>query len=113
MPYFWYNPSMKEKFVMTTFLAAGLGDVATTAVGLSNGFKETGIMGQHLVEMNNETGAYVARVAVSAVLIGIYALSKEYPNRFSFSVDRAMRISNVITWGIVALNTVQIAALGQ
>lgn len=99
--------------MMTTFLVGGLGDVATTAVGLSNGFREVGPLGSQLMEADNHTGAYVARIAVTAVLLGLYALSKEHPNRFTYSVDRAMRISNVITWGIVALNAVQIAALGK
>jgi energy-converting hydrogenase Eha subunit A len=102
---------MKEKFVMSTFFIGGMSDVATTAVGLANGFKEVGPLASHLMEVDNDTGAYITRIAVTSVMLGVYALSKEYPNRFSYSVDRAMRISNLITWGIVALNVVQIAQL--
>lgn len=99
---------MKEKFVMTTFFAAGLTDVATTAVALKSGFSEIGIIGSRMHEVGNPDGMYVYRMAVTAVLIGLYAFSKEHPSRYSFSIDRATRIANIISWGVVALNSIQI-----
>lgn len=100
---------MKEKFVMTSLLVGGVADIATTAVGLSQGFQEVGGFGSHAAETGNMNGAYIYRMAVTAILIGIYAYSKENPNRFSYSIDRAARISNLILWGVVALNAVQLA----
>lgn len=100
---------MKERFVMTTFMMAGLADVATTMGNLNLGYKEIGIAAGPMVEMGNHTGAYVYRMTVTAVLIGLYAFSKEHPHRFSFSIDRGVRIANVISWGIVTLNTMQLA----
>lgn len=100
---------MKEKFIMTTFFAGGMADIATTAIGLNAGFKEIGFLGSYMSEMNNMTGAYIVRTAISAILIGLYALTKEKNSRFAISFDGAVRISNVISWGVVALNAVQVA----
>jgi hypothetical protein len=99
---------MKEKFMMTSFFAAGVTDVATTAVALNAGLVEVGLGARNLAEANNMAGAYVFRMAVTSVLIGLYAFSKEHPNRFSFSIDRATRIANIISWGVAALNAVQL-----
>jgi energy-converting hydrogenase Eha subunit A len=104
---------MKEKFIMTSFFVAGLSDIATTAIGLENGMVERGIAGKNLAETNNMVGAYVFRIAVTSVLIGLYAFSKENPSRFSFSIDRATRIANVICWGVVALNATQLAMINR
>lgn len=99
---------MKEKFIMSSLFVGSVGDVATTAYALNQGLSEKGVMGARLMEMNNPTGAFIYRMAVTAVIIGIYAIAQEKPGRFTFSIDRAARIANVITWGITALNAVQI-----
>ncbi|SRR5581483_4388828 len=99
---------MKEKFVMTSVFASSIADVVSTHIGLSNGLQEVGIFGRMSFENHLITNAYISRVAMTAVLIGVYALCKQYPNRFSFSVDKATRIVNVITWGAVALNMAQL-----
>jgi len=96
---------------MTSLLAASVADVVTTGVGLNVGLTESGFAGSHFIESGNPDAAYVSRVAVTALLIGVYALSKEYPGRFSYSIDKAMNILNVVAWGIVVLNTAQIAGL--
>jgi hypothetical protein len=102
---------MKERFIMTSFFAAGVTDITTTAVALNSGLIEGGFAGRNLAEMHNMAGAYVFRMAVTSVLIGLYAYSKENPNRFSFSIDRATRIANIISWGVAALNAVQLAMI--
>lgn len=101
--------TMKEKLLMTSFFVGSMGDIATTAYALNVGLPEKGVMGMRLAEMNNMTGAYIYRIAATVMLIGIYAISKERPGRFTFSADRALRAANLITWGITALNAVQIA----
>lgn len=101
---------MKEKVIMTSVLAAGFADVGTTAIGLNSGFREVGILASQMVESGHTTEAYLTRIAVSAILIGIYAVSKEYPNKFTNSIDKGIRIGNIFAWGIAALNAAQIAA---
>jgi hypothetical protein len=99
---------MKEKFVMTSVFIASLGDVASTHLGISHGLKEMGVLGSHFFETNSMANAYIVRVATTALLIGVYALSKEYPGDFSFSIDKATRIINVLSWGVVSLNMLQL-----
>ncbi len=82
--------------------------VATKQLLATGKFEEVGILGRQLFSEGNMTGAYIARMGFAAVLIGVYALSKEYPNSLSFSVDRAMRISNVLVWGVLAVNMAQL-----
>ncbi len=102
---------MKEKFVMTTFFAGGMADVATTMVGLRLGIQEGGIAGGPLVEQGYETNAYVFRVAVTAAWIGLYSLSKQHPGRWDFSIDRAVRIANVISWSVAVMNAIEVAGV--
>lgn len=99
---------MKEKVIMTSVLTAGFADVGTTAMGLNMGFVEVGILPSHMIESGLATEAYITRIAVSAVLIGIYALSKQYPHKFTDSVDKGIRIGNIVAWGVAALNAVQL-----
>lgn len=101
---------MKEKFVMASFLTAGVADVATTMAALNIGLTESGIFGQKMAETENMNGAYMYRLAVTSIIVALYAFSKENPSRYSFSIDKATRIANIISWGIVTLNTLNIAA---
>lgn len=103
---------MKEKLNMSLFMAAGLGDIATTSFALSQGYKEAWILGP-FVEKYNLTGALIFRMAVTAVVIGGYALTKERNGRFAYSFDKALRLGNVFYWGILAINTLQLAAGGR
>lgn len=93
---------------MTSVLSAGFADVGTTAMGLNFGFSEVGILPSYMVESGLTTEAYMTRIAVSAVLIGIYALSKQYPHKYTDAVDKGIRIGNIIAWGVAALNAAQL-----
>lgn len=93
---------------MTSLMTAAYADIGSTAIGLTRGFHEVGFLASQF-EQNAMTTAFITRLAVTSVLVGIYAISKEYPNRLTFSVDKAARITNIITWGVVALNAVQLA----
>lgn len=99
---------MGERFTMTTFFIAGVVDIATTLIGTNLGLREVGPLGNIANSLDQMNFAYVTRMSVTAGLVGIYALSKKYPGRYSFSVDKALRASNVLCWGVVALNTIQI-----
>jgi len=94
---------------MTTFFAGGMADVLSTEIGLQVGLNEAGIMGKSHIEAGRGHEAYMVRIAVTAVLIGLYALSKKHGGRWEFPLDKAIRIGNLITWGADVLNVVQIA----
>ena len=100
---------MKEKFEMTTFMMGAFADVVSTQMAMGLGMKEVGIASRGMMESGAQSAAYALRVAVPAILIGLYALTKKHGGRWEFSLDRAMRIGNIVCWGVVALNMAQIA----
>lgn len=101
---------MKEKVLMTSFFIAGAVDMASTSYGLTlPGFTEQGIAGAQFVESGQFTHALLVRTAVTAWMIGTYALTKTHQSRWTFPVEKAMAINNVICWGINVLNVSQIA----
>lgn len=99
---------MKEKFMMTSCLLAGVGDVATSALGLSVGLREVSPLAGQLVEAGNADAAFISRMASTAVLIGLYALSRKHAGVYTQGLDNILGISNVIAWGVVALNILNI-----
>ncbi len=96
---------------MTSLFTSAAADVGTTVLGINQGMAEAGVLGHDCYERGDMTGAYIVRVAVTATLIGLYALSKEKPGRWEFPIDRAVRIANIFSWSIAALNAVQISGL--
>ncbi len=99
---------MKEKFIMTSFLAGQLADASITTIGLSANFSEKGYWINHLLETGGMTNALLAKMAVTAVVIGLYALSKEKNSRHFPAIDKGTRVGNLVTWGVVALNTLRL-----
>lgn len=95
---------MKEKIMMTSVVAASVADVLTTKIGLALGANEVGFIGRHMVESGMVDEAMFLRLGVAVTLMGIYALSKEYPNKYSDAIDKGVRIGNLYAWGIAALN---------
>jgi len=111
-PFFAKNgkiPPVKEKAVMTSMMAATLADVGTTMVNLSSGFMETGYSTATLHLEGHMEVAYVAKVAASAVLIGIYALTARKNNEWAWGYDKIMKIMSVAMWWYPVLNTVALA----
>ncbi len=101
---------MKEKRLMTLFWGSGVADIVTTSIGISlAGFAEIGILGSPIKQEYGIHAAYIMRTAVTAWMIGIYALTKTNDSRWAFSFEKAMNISSIISWAVVALNTVQIS----
>lgn len=101
---------MKEKPLMTSFLAANFLDIATTAYGVGLGFREVGIYGKNMVESGHISDTFLLRTAVTAIYIGTYALAKKSESSFSFPLEKSMQIANVLSWGVMAFNAVQIAS---
>lgn len=99
---------MKEKFVVTTFLAGHLADASISTIGIAANFSEHGFLANRLLETEGLPNALLAKMAVTAVVIGLYAFSKENNSRFFPPVYQAMRFTNLITWGLVALNSLKL-----
>lgn len=95
---------------MTSFLASAVADVGTTAFGVQAlNFREIGIGANALGPEALMPESFVLRVAVPALLIGVYALAKERENfTLAYSTEKAMAIGNVLCWAAVVFNTSQI-----
>jgi len=100
---------MKEKPLMTSFLAVNFLDIATTAYGVGVGFQEVGFYGKGAVESGNIDNAFLLRTAVTAIYIGTYALAEKYGSKFAFPIEKSMQIANVIAWGVAVFNVIQVA----
>jgi len=103
---------MKEKLLMTSFMAAGIADVATTAFALhipQLGASEVlPFMGSAQLEAGTMSHAYIYRMAFTALYIGAYALTRGKDTKLSYAMGKVMPFANYFTWGIVLLNTAQI-----
>lgn len=99
---------MHEKFIVTSVMTAGLADVATSVIGFAKGLEEGGLLASHLIEQGDVNEAILARMGVATVLMVIYLLNKERPNKYSRSIDRGIRVGNIYAWSVAALNAVYI-----
>jgi hypothetical protein len=99
----------KEKRVMASFFAANVADVGITLAGLNMGMKEI-LPLKPLVEGGEFQNAVLIKMALVSIYIGLYALTRGRKNSADFILDKTMMAMNLITWGVVALNTAQVAA---
>ena len=100
---------MKEKLLMTSFYLGNFADAAITMVGINQpGFRELNQAADNLISNGGIYNALVGKMAIVAVLTGIYALTASENGRFKWPVERAMQIGNVVVWGAVAWNTLNV-----
>jgi len=99
---------MKEKLLMTSFMAAGIADVATTHIPQLGASEVLPFMGSAQLEAGTMSHAYIYRMAFTALYIGAYALTRGKDTKLSYAMGKVMPFANYFTWGIVLLNTAQI-----
>lgn len=100
---------MNERFLMSSVMTAGIADVYTSLIGFSQGIEEGGLLAGYLVEKGDVDGAIWARIGVAALLVGLYALNKEFPNKYSEAIDKGVRAGNLYAWSVAALNAIFIS----
>ena len=120
----------KRKMLMGSFLAAEGLDVVTTGVGfhastVSANYKAAEISpfgGQEILNNFSLDEAFILKIGVVALLIGLYALTvdrdlkKENENKHKeiksgYVFDSAFVGANIFAWGVVAWNTAQLAKI--
>ena len=94
---------------MTSFVAGQIADASITTIALGVGFPERGVGMSRLLETGGITDALLVKMAVTVIITGLYAISKELGSRHFWSIDKGTRIGNLVTWGAVALNTLRLA----
>lgn len=101
--------------MINSFILANISDVILTAIGLAVfGFIEIGIVAGNMVAFSQISQLLILKTAVTAFMVGIYALSAHHNTRWRSSVETALKIGTVLVWVVVAWNELNIAlALGQ
>lgn len=94
---------------MTSFFVANAIDAIITTHALRLGLAEEKGFIQPLME-GHLSDALIIKTAIPAFLVGIYALSQHHTSKWTLPVDRAIRMANVLTWSVVAWNTLQMNA---
>ena len=102
---------MKEKALITSFLVTMSADSAISYHLITNeGWREGNMVADFNIEQGNLENLIIAKMGYTAVLIGSYALAAKIGSRWEYPTRKALQISNVLMWGVVAWNTAKILA---
>lgn len=100
---------MKEKALITSFFTAMAADSAISYLFTMNeGWREGNWLVASKIEQGELNQVIIAKMGFTAVLIGTYALSSKLNSRWEYPTRKALQISNVIMWGFMVWNTVNI-----
>ena len=95
----------KEKRLINSFALANLCDAMVTGVALMlPGFMEKGLMGAQLLADEKAIELLIVKTAITAFMIGIYALAVHHRHRWHLSIETALKIGTVLVWLVVAWN---------
>lgn len=102
----------KEKALMTSFLAANMADVVLTKIATEHfNAAEFGVLGSQMTEIpNGNELVYASKIAITTIIIGLYALTQKEGKRWKFSTDKVLKIGNVMVWGVVTWDAANLAA---
>lgn len=105
----------REKRQINSFVLANLCDALLTAIALNlPGFVEKGVLGQPMLADARVIPLLIFKTAVTALMIGLFALAARRDGQWSYAIKVALRIGTVIVWAVVAWNELNIVlALGQ
>jgi hypothetical protein len=96
---------MREKRLINSFALANLSDMVVTGVGLSlPGIREKGIQAEDMFAQGQVSEMLIIKVAVTAFMIGIYALAAHRNSRYHPAIEKALKIGTVLVWLAVAWN---------
>lgn len=104
----------QSKQLINSFVLANVCDALVTGVGLlMPGFVEKGLLASHLLAESQTIPLLILKVAVTAFMIGIYALTTPHQGRWSRPIATAFKLCTILVWCAVAWNELNIAlALG-
>lgn len=107
--------TVRAKGKINSFVLANVCDALLTGIALSlPGFVEKGILGQAMLADARVIPLLIFKTAITAFMIGLYALVAHRNGEWSNAVKVALQIGTVIVWAVVAWNELNIVlALGQ
>jgi hypothetical protein len=99
----------RHKRLINSFLLANLADAILTGIGLNLlGFREIGVVAGGMLAADAAVELLIFKIAITAFMIGIYALAVTRQGRWSSSIQSAVRIGNIAVWLVVAWNELNI-----
>lgn len=109
------NSMFKEKRLINSFLLANICDIVITAIALSlPGFVEKGLVAGNMFEQARFLEPIIFKIAITAFMIGLYALAMHRRGRWSDPIATALKIGTVVVWSVVAWNELNVVlALDQ
>lgn len=100
---------MKAIEQINFFIAGHIADAAITYTALHHleGFQEVGPAGSQMIDSESNR-LLMAKIAVTALMVGLYALSRDKNKSFEYVGRRAMEISTAIIYLVLVSNTAQV-----
>lgn len=110
---------IKGRALMTSFAAAGAIDTTMTAIAINHfDAKEINPFGgAELMRNLDQAEVFILKTAVSAILIGLYALTSIHEPKLKiksaeikgkYVMENALQSGNILAWGVVAWNSVSL-----
>ncbi len=105
----------REKKLINSFILANVCDVCITFIALMlPGFTEKGFLAGTLFARAQVSEVLILKIAITAFMIGIYALAVHRDGRLLQPVQAALRTGNALVWFVVAWNELNVVlALSQ
>jgi len=98
-----------SKRLINSFVLANLCDVIATGVALSlPGFMEKGPLAAHMLADAQSIQLLILKTAITAFMIGIFALATHRSSRWASPITTALKIATVLVWAVVAWNELNI-----
>jgi hypothetical protein len=106
---------MKEMKLINSFVLANISDAVVTGVGLHlPGMTERGVRASEMFAQGQISEMLIFKTAITALMIGIYALAASRRVRWAYPIEAALKIGNVLLWVVVAWNELNVGlALNQ
>ena len=102
---------MKEKRLITIFFLGNMIDASSTAYLLAqDGWQELNVFANGKIVQGEFTELIILKLAVTAVLIGSYALAKSTGSRLKFPLEKSLSIGTYAIWGVLAWNALNVIA---
>ena len=100
---------LNERKLINYFVLGQMADIFVTKIALDQlqGFREVGVLGSELIEQQ-ETRLLIIKIAITALMVGGFALSRNKNRMMEFVTRRSMEISTGILYLILTANASQI-----
>ncbi len=101
---------VKDKRLINSFILANICDTLLTGIALQlPGFMEKGFLAGRMLEQAQGLELLIFKTAITAFMIGIFALAAHHQGRWSHPIKTALRIGTMVVWCVVAWNELNIA----